>query len=477
MAFAFAVAAPLAAAETLDAGPLHLVVDRDPPGPCASVAGAPCLLAYSDGGSAGIGDDEVRMPQHVRAVAVALEAPVGRPMGTSTDLRNGSVPLSAIPFLSGLDRQTDAVTPQSVAENFDVDLEGDGIHLHTWEYNPDGQREEFHSVILWEDDLFNYTSVHVPYKTWDWSSDYFLTLPEFRCPGDFLIGRGPTCLINAPGALLLRAQDHLPNVVAGAEVHRAEAGVVPASGSSDLVVGQAALDAPRSEVGRPGTSSGPPPVFPGVGERGGPRPSADWALADLPPTAQEGSSTASVPFQAHERLDALLLAALALPLLAALLYHRLRAQRVVDHPHRRSIQAFLAADPGADVARIAAHHGLDYKTTAHHIEVLRRLGLVRVVRLAARTVVFLTGAEREAITAAATRHATRQRVVWLVQSEPGIRQARVARRLGVGRSTLHAHVRVLVEARLVENRRGRLFPAEPAAPPAQGADAPGTLPA
>lgn len=144
---------------------------------------------------------------------------------------------------------------------------------------------------------------------------------------------------------------------------------------------------------------------------------------------------------------------------ALLLYHRITARSALANATRREALAFLAAKPGSDIAALAAHLGLSFKSARHHAFVLARTGHIRIVRDGRRTRLFLPGDDHRAAWAAAMRQPTRQEVAFAVRSQPGMRQSEVAARLGLGRSTVHRHVRTLVRTGVLDCERGRLYPA------------------
>lgn len=147
----------------------------------------------------------------------------------------------------------------------------------------------------------------------------------------------------------------------------------------------------------------------------------------------------------------------------AWLYHRIHGRRAAEHPHRQRTLGYVRDHPGCDIAELARHLGLSYKSAKHHAEVLERAGLLRIDRDGARTCLSLHGDEARASWASTLRHPLRRNVALLVQGQPGARQSQVARVLGVGRSTLHPHVRALVEAGIVREVERRLYASSPPA--------------
>jgi DNA-binding transcriptional ArsR family regulator len=461
------VFAPSVSAYSLDVGPLGLSVVREEPGRCA-VDLEPCPGWHDPGPTGEVGDDEVTLYQAIDRVELEVRTSAASHR-VDVNLAESSVPHPLWRSYTEVDREFDALTP-SLEEVHDVDVDEGGIHRTGPTYDEqNAEVEPYSATLLWEPEFYNYTHLHVPYTTYTRSTDYFVQeRPIYykSCPSPWLLGDKACDVRQVHGAWPV-IRNLTPNVRFGGEVHQvgvllqssadAPGGVFAADlGVHGSVQGDGVL-LTRSSDSRLSVlhdePSPPTPLNPGLNPS--PHASTSPALAGasaVPPVAQDTSL--------------LLAAGLAAGLLLALaLYHRLLGERVLDHPQRKSIRAFVAANPGCDVASIAAHVGLDYKTARHHLEVLARAKLLRINQAGPRrTMVHLEGQAAEALHAHALRHTTRQRLLWAVQSSPGVRQAALAREFGIGRSTLHAHVRTMCRTGLLENRRGRLYAVEGARP-------------
>lgn len=333
----------------------------------------------------------------------------------------------------------------------------------------DGALAPHETTTTWSEDFVTYDYIHVPYTTYPRSTDYLIDLPLFRdhCPVPWALGETGCPVRTAFRGTTASFMDALPNLVFGAELQHItlEPGG-PAKTATPQESAVAAAVALAGHSGRPISEASP--MLPSKGTDSLVASPA-WQMRDDETFPSPGFAAASTEGSREETSLLLFLAiGVALPVVAYLLFHRIIGARVTDHPNRRAIQAFVAHHPGSDVAAIAAHLAVDYKTTLHHLAVLRRAKLIRVSRLGRRrTAVYAEGSQEEALQAAATRHETRQRIVWVVTTEPGLRQAVIARRLGVSKSTLHAHVATLELAGLVRNERGRVHLAgSMASPPA-----------
>jgi len=125
---------------------------------------------------------------------------------------------------------------------------------------------------------------------------------------------------------------------------------------------------------------------------------------------------------------------------------------VLDLPIRARILAAVRGEPGVMAGEIARREGVDYKTVAYHIRVLRKLDLVEERWVGERRFVFASGASVERSRHgefALCRVPSRRQILELVAANPGIGVSELARRLGLGKSTVHSHVKRLVSAGLL----------------------------
>lgn len=135
------------------------------------------------------------------------------------------------------------------------------------------------------------------------------------------------------------------------------------------------------------------------------------------------------------------------------LYRRLRANRVLDHPLRRSVFDAIKDHPGITVQELSERLDVDYSTARHHADVLLEFDLVhrrrdgRIVHFFENHGTF--GAfEKRAIPL--LRDGTSAHIARVVHENPGIRPTDVARRLDVDPSTVKWHLDKLRDAELVD---------------------------
>lgn len=452
-----------AVAESVFLGPTEVELDRDAPPTCALPLEVPCFVGVDPGATGGVGDDRILLHQLIRSVGVRVDA--GVPLAVVIDLQHGSVPITAFQQYSALDQEVDARTPAEVAAWFDLDLDEDGQHVLAPDFDDDaGAVYTWRRDWGWSDDFVNYTAVHLPYTTYARSTEDSLrrVAPwQTGCPVTFILGPAG-CQAREIHTLLNGAADLTPDIVLGAEVQSAAVGTAGETtslgrGGSEqgfrfqrsFEPGHQASLLPDIAVARP--SDGDASIGPPRGSsQTHPRKEADSNVQATSVHPATGGQV--VPLW-------LGVAAGSLAIVIASLFHRIVGSRVIEHPQRKVIRAFVANHPGCNVAAIAAHTGLDYKTTQHHLGLLRRAGLIHIGKLGRRrTVVRAAGTESDALQAALVRHVTRQRILAEVASTPGVKQSDLARQFSVAKSTLHAHVALLVRAGMLVNRQGKLWP-------------------
>ena len=153
-------------------------------------------------------------------------------------------------------------------------------------------------------------------------------------------------------------------------------------------------------------------------------------------------------------------AALALALLAPLLYHRLRGKALLSG-QRAELLALLAAKPGLTAADAARALGVDPSTAIYHLRILAREHLVTLEGrhyFAAGT----TASREERAQHVARRSAAE--VLDAVRASPGVNKSAIAKQLAIARGSVAHHLARLEKAGLVraekEGRSLRIFPKE-----------------
>lgn len=151
------------------------------------------------------------------------------------------------------------------------------------------------------------------------------------------------------------------------------------------------------------------------------------------------------------------------------LYARIRKLDLAKHPKRAMILEVVRAEQGAldgsadpsaprfaaaTTRDILARTGLKKGTALHHLRTLERAGVLRSRRLGRdRTWVDAGAARADPAVMRALHAPTRQRILDLAHARPGVSQAQLARELQIARPTVHAHVKELRAAGLLQVRR------------------------
>jgi predicted transcriptional regulator len=151
------------------------------------------------------------------------------------------------------------------------------------------------------------------------------------------------------------------------------------------------------------------------------------------------------------------------------LFSRTRTSRLLEHPTRAQIHALADSEPGVHGNEIVRRLGEPRSVVDHHLRKLVDAGLL--VRRQGLGIVcyFVPGrVDRRAMAAVPLLRAPGARAVMqVVQAEPGLSGADVARRVDFDSSTVAYHVRRLRRAGAIRGRRqGRrveLYPTDPAA--------------
>lgn len=154
------------------------------------------------------------------------------------------------------------------------------------------------------------------------------------------------------------------------------------------------------------------------------------------------------------------------PALFAALYTRMTRSSALDHPRRAAIHALVRAEPGIATGEIALRLHAGEGATRHHLDVLRRMGILTSLVAGGSVRWFVAGAlersrmAREAVLAGEGAEA---RALRLIERAPGVHAAQLARELGVSRPAVHLTLRRLGQKGLVreedQGARRALFPA------------------
>lgn len=143
------------------------------------------------------------------------------------------------------------------------------------------------------------------------------------------------------------------------------------------------------------------------------------------------------------------------PFAAALaLWSRLDPEETTLHADRAEIVRLLREQTGVKTRDLAHMTGLHVGTLLYHLRVLERAGQVCSERRGRHRFWTVPGAARATVqTIAVLGDATRRYLFDLIQETPGLSQVELSRALGRSKATIHHHLGVLLNARMVRNER------------------------
>lgn len=157
------------------------------------------------------------------------------------------------------------------------------------------------------------------------------------------------------------------------------------------------------------------------------------------------------------------------------LYARLERQQLLDNGLRASLLEIIRREPGRSPAELAKQVPCSWSTLVYHLSVLEREGYVSKAREGRRWRFFPTGQQDHSqLPALALMNNPRAaRLLEEVRAQPGIAQHTLSARVALSPSTVHFHMRKLLEVGVVRAERDgrvvRYFPG----PPPRGMDEPG----
>jgi predicted transcriptional regulator len=134
-------------------------------------------------------------------------------------------------------------------------------------------------------------------------------------------------------------------------------------------------------------------------------------------------------------------------------YTRIARDATIASPVRRALLEALARADALTATELGRLAGVSRKTTAYHLQMLARAGLV-ARRGAGRALWAVAGHGRDAMAARALRH-PRRRAVWEVaKARPGATITELSRAVAMKPGTVWFHVRVLERNALLVCERG-----------------------
>lgn len=237
---------------------------------------------------------------------------------------------------------------------------------------------------------------------------------------------------------------------------------LPADDGERLRLAAARAGPPAVDDPEPGHGDEPEPAEPAASV-----PESHVVRDDPAPQAQGNSQHAAPAWPSAQGEQAgpassQVVASLLLGLAAVGLYHKLSKDRALEHPARQRILSLLAEQPGLGTTDVADELDVAYRTARHHLEVLARFDLV------------VSAKRRERWRWARPEDAGRldepeipamqERLLAVLEEEPGLHLSELARRLDAAKATVKHHLDRLDERGAVEDEHvgpiRRFFPVE-----------------
>jgi len=145
------------------------------------------------------------------------------------------------------------------------------------------------------------------------------------------------------------------------------------------------------------------------------------------------------------------------------LFTRLHSDKILDHPRRNEIFEFVRHNPGERLEIVRRALGLANGPMLHHVRVLDRANVVRVVRSGSMARLYPAGPR---VQAQPYLVPVRRRVLQELRTTPGITQREIATRVGLSERAVSYHVGWLTTNGLLSVQREggakRCFAAAPA---------------
>lgn len=237
---------------------------------------------------------------------------------------------------------------------------------------------------------------------------------------------------------------------------------LPAREGERLRLAAASPAAPAVDEPEPARGDEPAPSEPAASApeshvvRDDPAPQAQGDSRHAAPTWPTAQGEPAGP--ASSQVVASLLVGLA----AVGLYHKLSKDRALEHPARQRILSLLAEEPGLGTTDVADELDVAYRTARHHLEVLARFDLVVSAKRRDR---WRWARPEDADRLAEPEiPAMQERLLALLEEEPGLHLSELARRLDAAKATVKHHLDRLDEREAVEDEHvgpvRRFFPVD-----------------
>jgi predicted transcriptional regulator len=149
-------------------------------------------------------------------------------------------------------------------------------------------------------------------------------------------------------------------------------------------------------------------------------------------------------------------------LFGGLLYSRLKEEELLKQENRKKIYEYIMENRGVHFREIQRGVDLEVGTLSHHLNILEKEQLIVSEQDGNNRRFWVAGVKRDTGKVRLSR--IQENILMEIQSEPGITQVQIARRLGVSRKVVFYHVKFLSNAEMVMEekvkRRAHYYPAD-----------------
>jgi DNA-binding transcriptional ArsR family regulator len=179
-----------------------------------------------------------------------------------------------------------------------------------------------------------------------------------------------------------------------------------------------------------------------------------YSLAHGAPVLQAAAAaavaTAAATSAAVQRSDEAARRAVKPLTAVSLLAHRVRKEKLHEHPVRQKILRLLEEKPYITIQDLA-HLGIKRPTAIWHLELMVSLGVLSMKKVAGKTIYYKSGRDREALLAFLMESRHRQMIIERL-AQRAYTLSKLAEVLSINKSTAKHHVDLLLSLGVVEDR-------------------------
>jgi predicted transcriptional regulator len=358
----------------------------------------------------------------------------------------------------------DEEAPEAVHRTFDVEF-----YQAYWRFDSEVDTPVFKDDLCKFDDscappygvLMEYDRVHFPYQVAGASSDELLGLANMwlvRCYA-FFVPEPHVCTTDFVPYSNDTLYDGAPSVNLGYSIHKATVDVDSHGKPHDSPVPESVAQPIVLEEGQGNGITSQSSWFEGRDDL---TTGSNRFLGDADAVAYRTSG--AQPVAASDRLPQALALELVLVLGLILvvplvwLFSRLRRERILDHGVRTRLFQEILGSPGITEAEAARRLGTSRELVAYHANRLAKNDLITIRVVDRRKYFFKNGGEYSQfsqLVLATMRTGRNHEILALLKTNPELRQAELARLLGVSEPTMSWHLRRLEASAIIQTQRIR----------------------